>query len=181
MARKILVIVAAFLFIGSNLILAQEGQSFNARQKAKIQAFREEQKKEDVKFRQSIKDKLPAEKTAATIEHQNAQYASRKAFNHKIHEENMAYLRDGLVKNSKLTDAQKTEEIDFMEQQYRESVAFHDKQHSENIAFFRKVENDPRMTPGEKEKTLKAHFAAQKEAAKKFFQAQQEQKKSEMK
>ena len=160
MARKILVIVAAFLFIGSNLILAQEGQSFNARQKAKIQA---------------------AEKTAATIEYQNAQYASRKAFNHKIHEENMAYLRDGLVKNSKLTDAQKTEEIDFMEQQYRESVAFHDKQHSENIAFFRKVENDPRMTPGEKEKTLKAHFAAQKEAAKKFFQAQQEQKKSEMK
>ena len=181
MIRKILVIVAAFLFIGSNLLLAEESQQFRAEQKAKIQAFREQQKKEDEKFRQSIKDKAPAEKTAATIEYQNAQYASRKAFNHKIHEDNMAYLRDGLANNSKLTVAQKAEEINVMERQYRESAAFHDKQHSENIAFFLKVANDPKMTPEQKEKTLKAHFAAQKEAARKFFQAQQEQEKAEKK
>jgi hypothetical protein len=92
----------------------------------------------------------------------------------------MAFLRARLGGNPKLTPAEKDELINCFENQYKEKISFREKQHSANVAFFEKIANDPSLTMEQKKEAIKEHIAAQRQAAKAFYERQRAEKKTEM-
>ena len=150
-----------------------------AQQKAERQAQIEQQKLENKEFRQSAKDLQGTEKTDAVVQHRESQYQENKVFSQQQHDENMAFLKDRLATNKKLTDSQKSELSAFFESQYQENVSFRDKQHGENIANFMSVANDSTLTIDQKKTKLKEYIAKQKSETGEHIQQQKSERKAE--
>jgi len=148
-------------------------------QKKECQNQIQQQKQENKDFRQSTKDLKGTEKTDAIVQHRETQYQENKAFIQQQHNENMAFLTEKLAKNTKLTDAQKTELSTFFESQYQENVSFRDKQHGENIGYFESVANDSTLTFAQKKAKLKEYFTQQKSETKDHIQQQKSERKAE--
>lgn len=166
-------------------LMAEDNNAGSAIKTQRIQQKKERQKQiqqqklENKEFRQSTKDLQGKEKTDAIVQHRETQYQENKAFTQQQHDENMAFLKEKLAKNTKLTDAQKTELTTFFESQYQENVSFRDKQHNENIAYFQSVANDSTLTIDQQKAKLKEYFAQQKSETKEHIQQQKSERKAE--
>ncbi|MBI2440273.1 MAG: hypothetical protein HYV35_02765 [Lentisphaerae bacterium] len=170
---------------GGALTLAHEDadHSHQIRQIQKQEQERREhikqQKLENAAFRESLKGMTPAERKAALAAHRQAQFEENKDFRQQQHEENLAFLKARLAKNSKLTDAQKEELINFFEEQYQESVDFRAAQHQENVAFFESIANDASLTMAQKKEAIRDHFKTQRAENKAFLQEQKSENQAE--
>jgi len=166
--KKLISLIAISFIIHASPVFAEHGEhhgdhhEFRQGQKEKKKAFWSEQKAENKEFRQGLKDLPPEQRTAAVAQHRETQFGENKAFREKIHSENTAFLKDKLANNKKLTETEKTDLINFLENQHQENVSFRDQRHSANMAFFEKIANDSSLTQEQKKQAIKDHMAQQK-------------------
>ena len=138
-----------------------------------------EQKQENSAFQKSLEGMTPEQRKAAVADHRKTQAQENKAFNQQQHAENMAFLKNRLANNPKLTDTQKDELINYFEQQYTEGVDFRSTQHQENVAFFQSVANNASLTQEQKKQAIRDHFKEQKGENKAFVHEQKSENKAE--
>ena len=179
MKKIILSLVIGMCFILPRFAFAEQGvrKAFHQGQKQKRMEYRQEQRHENKEFRTGIKDLSSEERVKAIHEHHQTQFSENKAFREQMHNQNAEFLKTKLANNKRLTDAQKTELINFMENQSQENVSFREKQHGENVAFFEQIANDPNMTQKQRKQAIKEHFATQKNENKDYWTAQKSEKK----
>ncbi len=161
--KKLLVLIALFGFLTTQMAYAKSDHNgFHSGQKGKRKEHYQQQKTENKEFRKTLKNMSPEEKTSAVKKHRDTQYGENKAFHEKMHQEKIAHLKEKLATDKKLTDAQKTDLINFYETQYQENAALRDKQHEENTAFFEKIAADSTLSQEQKKQALRDHFKEQK-------------------
>ena len=183
MKRLLTISFITLCLISPQFAFAEHGQkmkSFHKELKQERMEYWKTQKAENKEFRKGFKDLPPEEKAKAMREYHKTQYAENKAFREKLHQENADFLKTKLEHNKKLSGAQKTELINFLENQYQENVSFRERQHAENVAFFESIANNPNMTQKERKQAIKDHFKTQKSENKDFW-SQQKTKRKEFK
>lgn len=113
MKSRMFIVLVAVLFAAPALVWAEGGEkgAFQQQQKAKVKGYKEQQRKENKEFRESLKGKAPEEKVSAIKEHRQTQYEENKELREKMHKENREFLQGKLANNKKLTDAEKGELI----------------------------------------------------------------------
>lgn len=177
--KKILTILAVVILLLPLKASAEarEGGEWRNARKARAQAYREQQKKENKAFRQSLRgpDMGRDQKIAAIKEHRQTQYGENAAFREQQHQEGVNHLNDKLAQNNKLTDTQKQEILNHVETQYRENIAFRDQQHTENISAVDQILGDLNLSPEERRAEMKKYRAVQKEENKQHRQTQKEE------
>ena len=139
----------------------------------------QEQRQEDAAFQQSLAGMTAEQRKAAVAEHRKTQGLENKAFSQQQHAENMTFLKDRLANNTKLTDAQKDELINYFEQQYQQGVDFRSTQHQENVTFFQSIANNSSLTQAQKKQAILDHFKTQKGENKDFVQDQKSENQAE--
>lgn len=160
--------IVSFILIGFILsvgnVFAERGDKKEFRQghKQDRKAFWSTKRAENKEFRKEVKALPEGERASAVVQHREGQYTEAKEFREKMHGENMAFLQDKLAKNQKLTDAQKTDLIEFMEKQHQENISFRDQQHAESMAFFEQIANDSNLTQEQKKEAIQKHWQDQK-------------------
>jgi len=139
----------------------------------------QDQKQENSAFRQSLEGMTPEQRKAAVAEHRKTQGQENKAFNQQQHAENMAFLKNRLANNTKLTDTQKDELINYFEQQYQQGVDLRTTQHQENVTFFQSIAGNSSLTQAQKKQAILDHFKEQKGENKDFVQDQKSENQAE--
>ena len=124
-------------------------------------------------FRKSLEGKTPAEREAALSAHRDEAKKAAAAAREQQHQDALAQLKDNLSKNTSLTDAQKTEQINQFEKNYADNLARQAQREAEmqqrakdNQAFMDSIKNLP---PDQRQAAMKAH-AEQQRAARKSAQ-----------
>ena len=181
MKNTIITLALVLLLAVPVLVKAEEGQgkAFRRGQRQKVQQHRQEQRKENKEFRAGLKDVKPEERKSAMATHRETKYKENAAFREQIHNENMTFLRNKLANNKKLTDAQKTELVNFFESQYQENSSYRQQRHNENVAFFEKIANDPNLTQEQKKEAIKAHRQEEKAEYAKIKEEQRAKRRAE--
>lgn len=155
----------------------QEMKGFRHELKQKKMEHWKTQKGENKEFRKTLKQLPPEERAKAVIGHRQTQYSENKTFREQRHKENMDFLKAKLEHNKKLSDAQKTELINFFENQYQENTSFREKQHAENIAFLQSIADNPNLTQEQRKQSIREHFQTQKVENKDFWSKQRAERK----
>lgn len=158
MKKLTFIILGAFLFFVTPFVFATQEQ---------VKSFPQEQK--------------ALEKASAIKEHRETSQKEKKSISEKMHQENLDFLKKKLAKNTRLTEAEKTELISHFERQYKENVSFRDQKYSEDVAFFEQIADNKTMTQEQKKAAIVAHFKEQKSETKKHRQEQKSENKTERK
>ena len=154
--KKITALIIIILVLLTHPAFAERtDKKFRHRQKNERKAFWSQQKSENRDFKRRLNNIPPEERASEIAKHRETQFNENRAFREKLHVENMALLKEKLAKNKKLTDAEKTDLINFTENQYRETLSFRDQQHAEDMAFFERIANDSVMTQEQKKQAIK--------------------------
>ena len=167
-----------FTFSGAALAAEENLKPFWQGRQNKRQEFRTQLREENRSFRQSLKDKSPEEKKAAMLQHRQDIAAKREAFHTQNHTESMEALKAKLARNTRLTDAQKNELLDYYEKQYQGNSDFYAKQAAGNHAFFEKIANDSTLTQAQRKEAIRQHFAERRQENKDYRQSQKEARKN---
>ncbi len=145
-----------------------EGKAFHKGQSEKARAYREGERKEFREFKKTLEGKSEEEKAKAIAEYRKAHRAERQEFRKKMHEEKMAFLKDRLDKNKKLSDAEKEDLLKFIEDQHTKRMTHREGQRAENYDLLSQIANDPSLTAQQKKEAIKEHFKAQRGENKEF-------------
>ena len=100
---------------------AEARPEFRKEQQAKRQEFKKQNREEKQAFRETLKGKSGEEKQTALLRKHQELLVKRRSFNEEMHTRRMEKLKAKLEKNSKLTPAQKTELLNYYDQQYKEN------------------------------------------------------------
>ncbi len=119
----------SFADFDPSFVYAQEVKTFRQEQVEKEQEQYQLLQGENKALREDSKEKTPEEKAGVIEAHRRTQFQENRDFNAHMHQENMDFLKSRLAGNAKLTDAEKTELIDFFENQYQEDVSFSEQRH----------------------------------------------------
>lgn len=165
---------------GNGKGMGPERSAFRHEQHRKVVDHRLQQKAENRTFRDSLKGMTDEEREAALRDHKAAQKAENSEFRAKLHEENMAFMKERLAANRKLTDAQKEELISFFEKQHQENVAFREKQYADRVAFFEKIADDATLTQKQKKQAIKDFMKGQRTEAKAYRSEQKQERRAEI-
>jgi len=133
--------------------------------KQEMADYRTAQQKAEAEFAKTLAGKSDAEKLAATTAHTAQVQADEKAFRAKIqaekvayvktkHEERMAYMKAKMDSDNKLSAAEKTELLSYMEKQYKKNAEFEASQFAANEKFMEKL-NDSDLTAAERKALMK--------------------------
>jgi hypothetical protein len=91
-----------------------------------------------------------------------SQRAKRMASKDARHQKQMTELIAKLAQDKKLTDAQRNEILATKEKQYQDNLTRMNQRQKEDAAFFQKINNDPNMTPEQRQEAVKKHLESQK-------------------
>lgn len=152
--KKIILIFVSCLFFMPQAVFAVNLKSLHLQQKAnKVKEQISQQAESEKAFSESLKGMTDEQKQAAI----KARLAARQG---QINQENIAFLKEKLAKNSGLTDVQKDELMSCFKAQYQEGVSLCDQQYSENVSFFEKIANDSTLTQDQKKSAIEKYFTA---------------------
>jgi hypothetical protein len=180
-------IIIAALVATSLLTVVEAGQG--TKRKAAVKQHRATQHKENVaqrktqksenrEFHKGLKDMEKSERTGAILEQRETQHTENQDHRATQHDENMAFLEKRLSNSKHMTDAQKSDLIDFVESQYGESVDFRDEQYAEVVATIEKLGNTSDLTHAERRAAMQAFIAEQQAENKDYRQSSSEARKA---
>jgi hypothetical protein len=106
---------------------------------------------------------LTKEDSVAVKARREQEYRQNRARVKVVHEKYMAFLKEELVKNKKLTEVQKSEILAFSDNQHKKNDTFLDSQHKEDVTFFDKLNADITLTADQRKVAVKAFFKKQRE------------------
>ena len=103
------VVLGAMVLLWMAPAMLQAGWGWDNKNKEENKEQRVEQKQEDPQLRPTLKEKTPEEKQAAIQERRETQAAENKVSQQGMLDKQMGELKVKLAKNTKLTEAQKSE------------------------------------------------------------------------
>jgi hypothetical protein len=182
---RIMVIVIGLVLGGLGTAHAgaqQSGQGavFQQRENTAVEKHQRELKADNKKFRESLKDMSKADRVKAIEEHRLTRFRENDAFRQKLHEDEMAFLKERLSANTKLTDADKEDLLRVFDEQYKENVLILRQRNADMMVFFEKTANDPALTTAQKHEELKNYFQQQKADVLRQREQQQQQRQADL-
>lgn len=157
-----MVVLGCFIGLQPGTGAAKTVTEFKQEQKREKMQHRKQQREEGKAFKKSLKGKSREEKKLAVLQRHEQRYNETKEFNSRHHAENMAFMKEKLAENKKLTEARREEIINQAEAIYKQDCDFLERQHDENAAFFKKIADDAGLTQEQKKAALKKHFSEQR-------------------
>jgi|GEM_PF-3439832 len=124
------------------------------------------QQEQNLSFRESLSGKSEKEKQALLKQHNEKQKQIQKEFQRKMHEDNMAYLKESLTRNPEVRDTEKKELLNLVEDQFQKSLKNKNSTYIENVIYYEKIFNDPAKTAAQKKNAIKEFIKKQKDKAK---------------
>lgn len=128
----------------------------------------EQQHRENVEFRETLKGMEPAEAIAAIKAHRTMQHRENLLFFIEQKERRIERINA----NERLTDDQKAELVSFVEVMHARKVAFADRHHQAFMAMLDELAEDPELTLRKIVQALKEFHEEHKEAVREFREAQ---------
>ena len=140
MKKRILVLSAAagLFFISSALVFAEYGSekgSFQKDTQEKWTQGKQKRQEENQAFKKSLEGKTPEEKSAAIKAHREEEHQDKESFYEKTHKDHMSAVKEKLANNSKLSEQERNELINFYEEQYQDNATWRNQQYNKNTAF----------------------------------------------
>lgn len=120
-----------------------------------------------------------AEKIGEIKQNREAKHAAKMTEWQTKHDGMVAKVKERLAANTKLTDAEKQDILDFINTQYTENVTFRNTQFDENLKFLDELAGMADLTRDQMKEKIKAHIEAQKAENKKHREEQKGERKAE--
>ncbi|MCX5681049.1 MAG: hypothetical protein NT079_02000 [Candidatus Omnitrophica bacterium] len=106
----------------------------------------------------SSTEKAPKEKIVPIQDLSTAQQKESEISKVQAHQENMDFLKNKFADNSKLTDAQKEDLVNFLEGEYRAPVVLSEQRYHGKVVYFEQIVNNLNLTQEQKKAAIKARF-----------------------
>ena len=175
-----------FLFLSlvfTSFAMAASGdyKTFHQQQKEKMKAHYSQQTAEKKAFYKSVNG-LPYQQKFKTIaDYHEKNFQENMTFRRQMHQEDMDSLKQADDKNSKLTEEQKQNWLNFQNSQFADTVKFLEEQHQKDDGFYRSLADTAGLTPRQIKEKLKAHRSEQKTARNNFYQTRKTSTKTKWK
>lgn len=174
--KKTAILTGGLILLGTTTLCAAP-ESGGPRQEIKnrIRAQRQQQRQENQTFRESIKDLTVQEKAQAAITHRNTQYQENAELGNALKKTRSAAIKNRLDQVAILSEDERTDILNSLEQQYQDAQTFRAQQHEENIAVLEQIANDPDISAEEAKFLLQDHRLEQKEQNREFRQTKRQE------